>query len=187
MSGAAKIAARKLFADDCPVKYTGPIEGADGARPYNGYLWNTEWWWANRHDPRMSRRFHFGYVALADGRFAVSGFLHAIESDNRRCSWETKPEQLRRHNCFDTRRAAIRTAAADLLRLARGARLWRQANHHDSLHDPVKFAALVNWVRAVVARETAGPEPRVMVAVPLPPPPPRPTGLPILDWCSGAA
>jgi hypothetical protein len=186
---------RKLYAPDCPAKYTGPIEAAGGVRPFNNYLWPTKSWWLY-HEPGMSRhssRFHFGYIELADGvaqggPFAVNGFLWHIEKNCRRYSWEATPDQLPRRNNFPTRNAAIRTAAADVLRLARSARHWKGIGiGADSLHDPARFAEVVNWVRAVVTRETGvNKPPRVMIARPLPPPPPPATGLGLLDVMIGA-
>lgn len=166
-----------------PFPYDGPIRRVDGRRPYNHYLWPTEDWWAY-HEPQLrwfSGRWHFGIVETADGRFCVEGFVWSIEQNNRRYSWERKPDQLHRANNFASRTTAIRTAAADLIRQARNARRWEGPDHLDD----VKCADLVNWVRWRVARETDGYAPPPLVAKE-PPPAPAPkveaTGLPLLDF-----
>ncbi len=189
-------APRALFQPDCPQKYTGPIEDATGKRPYNGYLWPLQSWWLNNElgMQNCSSRYRFGYVYLAagvceGGRFVVSGHIRDIEANSRRCSWDQKPGQLPRPNNFPTRAAAIRTAAADLLRLARSARRW-EGYGGDHLRDPDRFAEVVNWVRAVVAKQTKGRKPKLMAVptrLPQAPPAPQSTGLELLDLMLGVA
>jgi hypothetical protein len=179
---------RKLYSDDCPQKYTGPIERADGTRPYNGYLWPTEWWWAHREPGQHNwdSRWNFGIVALWDGTFAVMGQVWAIEEKDRRYSWTKKSDQLHRRNCFPTRRQAVRTAAADLLRTLRSARRWQGSER--VTRDPVHWAEVVNWVLTTAHREADGAEPiRQVKRDPLPPPPPAPTGMPLIDIILGNA
>lgn len=153
-----------------PAPYDGPIERADGVRPFNGYLWTTEDWWAGRelgHD--YSSSFHFGVIALADGRFATCGFVFAIE----------KNEYAGKPCVFATRREAIRSSAADLIWKARRSRSWPKTLYHKGVQGE-RLARLINWVREIVARETGAPAPRPIV-INDPPPEPRKTGYPLLD------
>lgn len=162
-----------------PRPYHGPIESADGRRPYNRYLWPTRFWWAcdaggplrPLHGPSWSIEF----VHLADGRFATGGFVHEIEWDRTaygdRC-------------CFPTRDAAIRAQAARLIRRARRAlrappNMWGEKEINLE-----RAEALVQWARRIVAEEMGQAEP---VAVSLhrlapPPPPPPPGQLDIESW-----
>jgi hypothetical protein len=176
------VAGRKLYADDCPQKYTGPIERADGTRPYNGYLWPSECWWAY-HEPgkrNWDSRWNLGIVALWDGTFAVMGQLWAIEANDRRYSWTKVQGQLHRANVFRTRRQAVRTAAADLLRTARSARSWKGER---LARDPVLYAEVVNWILTTAHSAADAAEPvRLIHRDPLPPPP---TGLPLIDLMQG--
>lgn len=177
LSGQYDAAGRKLYLDDCPSKYTGPIEAADGQRPFNSYLWPTESWWPDREPGQRNwdSTWHFGIVALWDGSFAVNGFVSHIEKNNRRCNWEKIDGQLHRANNFPTRRQAIRTAAADVLRRLRRARHsganWQNRVTRDGQH----WVDVCNWVRLVVHRETGHPcrPPRLATYTP-PPPPPAP-------------
>lgn len=171
--------AKKAKNDDNPWRdpnpYDGPIERADGTRPYNRFLWNSEWWWANRElGYHISSRWEFGIVHLWDGTFSTNGFVSCIERNNETYPWETRPA---RPCVFPTRTEAIRTAAARRIREARNARKW---TGHDSLQGE-RLALVVNWIRAVVARETGKPEPAAITVYE--PPKPRPkTGLPLFDF-----
>lgn len=118
--------AKKAKNDDNPWRdpnpYDGPIERADGTRPYNRFLWNSEWWWANRElGYHISSRWEFGIVHLWDGTFSTNGFVSCIERNNETYPWETRPA---RPCVFPTRTEAIRTAAARRIREARNARKW---------------------------------------------------------------
>jgi hypothetical protein len=173
---------RPLYRPDCPQRYTGPIERIDGARPFNGYLWPSESWWAYRDEGKRSwdSRWHFGVVHLWDGRFAVDGTISKIEADNRRYSWTRKDGQLGRRNNFPTRREAVRTAAADLLRTLRSARSWPNSNRVS--RDPSHWAEVVNWVLETAHREADGADPIRRVDRDPPPPAKRATGMPLFDW-----
>ena len=84
-------------------EYDNPIKRVDGQVPYNGYLWPTEAWWPG-HQPEFRNRihgqWHFGIVALIDGRFAVDGTVSYIEANSetpyRR---ENEPEGRRVDRC----------------------------------------------------------------------------------------
>lgn len=172
----------------CPAKYTGPIEAADGKRPFNGYLWPTEDWWAYHEPGKRSwdSRWHFGIIHLWDGTFAVDGQIWKIERNDRRYSWTRTEGQLPRLNNFPTRRQAIRTAAADVLRTLRAARRWNKTER--IARDPQHWAEVVNWVLTTAHREADQAEPvRTIHRDPPAPPPPPPTGLPILDFIGRAA
>lgn len=157
-----------------PWPYDGPIERADGVRPYNHYLWPSESWWPCHDEAKfrtVSPRHNFGIVHLKDGRFATEGTVWSIEenkgSDDRPC-------------VFKTRVAAIRIAAARAIRLARASRAWP----YGQALDRQRMADVINWYRAIVARESGKPEPRP-VTVPEPPEPPPvrlEAGLPLFDF-----
>lgn len=180
LSGQYDAAGRKLYQDDCPARYTGPIEAADGQRPFNSYLWPTESWWPDREPGQRSwdATWHFGIVALWDGSFAVNGFIWQIECNDRRSSWHQREGQLHRPNNFPTRRQAIRTAAADVLRQLRNARHrrpdwlrgpdWQSRVTRDGAH----WVDVCNWVRRTVHRETGYPCRPPRLATYTPPPPP---------------
>jgi len=181
LPGQCDTSGRKLFSDDCPQRYTGPIERADGARPFNGYLWPTESWWAHREpgNRNWDSRWNFGIVHLWNGTFAIMGQLSAIERNNRRYRWEVKDGQLHRTNNFATRREAIRSAAADLLRTLRSARSWRSNDW--IARDPVHWAAVVNWVLTTAHREADKSEPPFSLYREPPAPRVVPTGMPLFD------
>lgn len=176
---------RPLYSPECPHRYTGPIEAADGKRPFNGYLWPTEWWWAH-HEPgnqNWDTRWNFGIVHLWNGQFAVCGQIWKIEKNDRRYHWTKVDGQLRHANNFATRRQAIRTAAADLLHTLRSARTWKTTDR--ITRDPVHWADVVNWVLTTAHREADRREPRLCVH--RDPLPPRlvPTGMPLFDHRQG--
>lgn len=157
-----------------PNPYDGPIERADGVRPYNHYLWNNEWWWANRElGHSISSRWQFGIVHLWDGTFSTNGHVSCIERNNETYSWQNKPA---RPCVYPTRAEAIRTAAARVIREARHARNW---TGYDRLEGR-RLAMVINWIREVVAQETGGPEP-LPITIPEPPKPRPKTGLPLFD------
>lgn len=158
-----------------PNPYDGPIERADGRRPYNHYLWPTEWWWANQHfGHSVDARWNFGIVALADGRFSTEGSVYSIDKNNCAFSSE-KPRPC----VYETRDQAIRVAAARLIRQARNSRRWQ--GYGSGKLEGQRLSAVINWIRAVVARETGRPEPAPITVKE--PPKPRPkTGLPLFDF-----
>jgi hypothetical protein len=142
-----------------PSPYDGPIERADGVRPYNHYLWPTEIWEARRDiNDRISRKWHFCIIALADGRFATQGDVWSIEKNNYG-GWKV---------VFATRNEAIRTAAARMIRRARISRGW--TGMWDGGLQGKRLEAVINWALAVVARETAGPAPKCVRVKEEPPP-----------------
>jgi hypothetical protein len=156
-----------------PWPYDGPIERADGIRPYNHYLWPTESWWPNREAKfkTVSPRHNFGIVHLKDGRFSTEGAVYYIE----------KNRGIYDLPCvFETRLAAIRIAAARAIQLARASSKfpYGQALIGQQLAD------VINWYRSVVASESGKPEPRpVKVSEPPAPPPVRPEdGLPLFEF-----
>lgn len=157
-----------------PSPYDAPIQRADGRRPYNTYLWPTEDWWANRElGHRIDSRWHFGIVALADGRFSTDGCVYSIAENNCNGHWE-KPRPC----VYATREKAIRVAAGRMIRTARASRRW------DGLFtgklEGADLAAVINWARAIVARETGQPPP-ALITVNEPPKPRPKTGLPLFD------
>lgn len=120
---------------------------ADGLKPSkHGYIPHSEIWFLNRggdYCRRFSGRWHFCYVALSDGRFSVSGMLWDIKNDEDGLDGG--------RNNFPTRAAAIRAAAARLIRIMRGSRNW--FGHWDHLIGR-DLAIAVNWVLDTVNRET---------------------------------
>jgi len=143
---------------------------ADGVQPYNEYLWPTESWWAREYlDDRVNSCWHFGIVALSDGRFSTEGTVWSIEKNNyagQQC-------------VFMTRKEAIRVAAARMIRKARASKRWP-----DSGLGGLKgkyLAEVINWARSVCAKETDQEEPKP-IQVKEPPPVRRKTGFPLLDF-----
>lgn len=152
-----------------PWPYNGPIERADGVRPWNHFLWPTEWWWAYKGLGRnVDSRWSLSIVALKDGRFSVEGSVWAIE-ENAYCGKTV---------VFATRTAAIRVAAARMIRNARRSKDW--GSHLGGLNGAA-LADVINWARDVVAQETNAPKPRP-VHVKEPPVPRPKTGLPLFDF-----
>ena len=150
-----------------PWPYDGPIERADGRRPFNRYLWPTERW-VFEHETGILSDFmmRIEVVWLADGRFATSGFVHDIEqhidSKGQRC-------------VFADRSVAIRASAARMIRLCRAA--VRHGFGWTGLH---RAPEIITWAREVVARETGSETPKA-IAFQMPKPRPAPTGLPLFD------
>lgn len=151
---------------DDPSPYDGPIERADGRRPYNRYLWPMDgdyWFVASAKSVLVQRMAHpnrIAIVALADGRWTTDGSIHAVEE---------KLDCYGYPCVFDTREAALRAAVAHFIRTCRAARLWRTG--------PLKphvCAEAINWALDIVRR------PHVPVPAP-PPPAARKTGLPLFD------
>jgi uncharacterized protein (DUF433 family) len=138
------------------------------------YLWPTEEWWPG-HERQfrnfVGSRHHFGIVALKDGRFATDGTVYGIEK-NKDC--------YGRPCVYGTRTQALRVAAARAITLARASREWTSS--FDRLQGE-HLAAVINWYREIVARESGKPAPKP-VTVPEPPPPPAPRpeeGLPLFE------
>ncbi|PTW37208.1 hypothetical protein [Rhodovulum kholense] len=83
-----------------PWPYDGPIQRADGARPFNHYLWPTEQWVASR-ETRLNNTFdmRIEITHLADKRFLTCGWVLGIE---------TGTDFYGRPCVFDDRTVAIR-------------------------------------------------------------------------------
>ena len=159
-------------------RYEGPIQAADGTRPYNYHLMYTEDWWVT-HQPQFHGvwgQYHFGFVALADGRFSTDGCVFSIQS---------KQDCYDRPCVFETRESAIRHSAARMIRRMRWALRSERpepGNSVDTVQD------MINWTRLTVAKACAAPPPRpVTLPVPPPPPAPRPEdGLPLFESTKNA-
>lgn len=157
-----------------PFPYDGPIARVDGARPYNGYLWPTESWWAYNEFGHhgFSGRFHFGIIALNDGRYATEGFVWQIEANS------DDPRGVRdrpgRPVVFDTRDQAIRIAAARFIRLCRRATSWQGSP--DCL-SAVNSRKAINWALGIAKR----PASKFLPIAPAAPKPAR-TGLALFDY-----
>jgi hypothetical protein len=165
-------------------EYDNPIKRVDGQVPYNGYLWPTEAWWPG-HQPEFRNRirgqWHFGIVALIDGRFAVDGTVSHINADSE-TPYRRENEPEGRRVVFATRQAAIRVAAArmigDIRRLRHSTRLgvWGHM-------DRATMADVINWTRASVA-SACNEAPPAPIALQEPPPHPAPrpeAGLPLFE------
>lgn len=124
------------------------IRRADGVMPVNQYLWPTESWWANR-EPDMYTvcgMFNIAIVELADGRFSTDGTTWSIRDGH---------DMSGRQVLFSYRSAAIRVSAARMILLARASRKWGINGL-----SPSRCMQVINWARAVVARETGKPIPQ---------------------------
>lgn len=123
----------------------------DGAVPFNGCLWDTESWWPS-HDREMGggfHRFHFGIVALADGRYATEGVTWALDANSTIPSWRQQVEGPGEPVIFEDRIKAIRCAAARMLRTARWSRTWG----YEGLK-PEQIERLFNWTLKAVSEAT---------------------------------
>lgn len=117
---------------------------ADGTFPFNGYLWPTESWWLGYEQKGFDGRWHFGYVALADGRFSVEGSTFAINRN-----------EINGLPCvFNTREQAIRVSAARMIRVMRASKHWNDWSGVYGGMTGQKLADAINWTLARVARET---------------------------------
>lgn len=150
--------------DSDPHPYNGPIRRADGARPYNMYLWPTESWWPSHDEPEfrtVASIFHFQCIELADGRFATEGSVYSIASNS---DYNDRP-------CvFATREAAIRHSAARMIQHIRWARSWEGLDMRLSQDVACK---LINWTLRKVAEVCGSPAPRYVNLPILPAPRPE--------------
>jgi hypothetical protein len=151
------------------VEHDSPFANIHGTKPYNGYLWPTESWWASRDLQRcIDSRWNFGIVALLDGRFATEGLIWCLR-DNNDCG---KPV------LFTDRVSCIRASAARMIRDARQSKCWNGPNYGLS---GSRLAMVINWARNVVARESGKTEPKP-VTIPDPKPAAIEDGLPLFDF-----
>jgi hypothetical protein len=125
------------------------IRRSDGALPYNSYLWPSESWWLYDEFKHASSRWMFSICALANGKFAVEGYVWAIRDGHSHG----------RKNNYPTRKEAIRAAAARLIRGMRGSRT--SGGLSDSLNGS-QLAQAINWVLDTVAGETCAKRKRVV-------------------------
>ena len=155
----AKKATCKSVGGD-PWPYVGPIARADGEGPYNMFLLPLpgDSWWANYElGTLIDPRWHFDVVALADGRFSTVGQVTAIERGT---------DSHGRQVVFPDRIAAVRAAAARMIRQARDSRDWGPMS---GKLEGALLAMVINWASDVVARESGRPRPRsAKVAAPAP-------------------
>ena len=125
-------------------------------------------------------RFHFGIVALQDGRFATDGMTWALDANSTIPSWETaKTGKKGKPVIFATRTEAIRTAGAREIRKARWSRKWGS----DGLN-AAELAILVNWTLEKINTACKGDGWRPVTPIPEPPPPPKDetAGLALFDY-----
>lgn len=154
-----------------PQPYDGPIERADGERPFNMYLYETETWAPGHRVPglNIAYQFRIGIVALADGRWSTSGFVYHIQ----RGSDDLGPV------VFDSREAAIRASAARFFQALRWHRKFCDRQAERSI---MRRAAEYGW--SVLVQEVGHPPDRTPVGywdVEPPPALPRGSGLPLFD------
>lgn len=167
-----------------PRPYDGPIERADGQRPFNHYLWPTECWLA-QNEPlfrRVPYDFRIAIIELANGSFSISGNVSEIEHGRY---WAGLNDYTGRRCVFDNRASAIRSSGYELITLARRCirdDRWASPRGRDCRH---LMPDVINWARRIVALETGklAQRPR---AIKLPTPPVQPTGLALFDHEWGA-
>jgi hypothetical protein len=157
---------------DDPHPYEGPIEKADGTRPWNMFLWPTESWHPGheRQFQSVAGSFSFGYVALKDGQFSTEGSVYGIEKN---CGSDGRP-------CiFTTRAQAIRTSAARMILDLRAA----MKRHEAFSPDCETLEKVVNWTLKKVAEVTSAPAPKAIhIRTPKAEPPPGcEAGLPLFE------
>lgn len=166
--------------------YDSQIKAADGTVPYNGYLWPTESWWPG-HEPefrtRIQGHWHFGIVALNDGRFAVDGIVSHIEANSTTpYRGENEPTGLK--VVFATRTEAIRIAAARMIRnILRSQHRHRQRSLNWDLMDRETITDVINWTRAKVAEACHATPPKPIVLAQQKPEAHRPhSDFPLFEW-----
>jgi hypothetical protein len=167
-----------------PRPYDGPIARIDGAKPFNMYLWPMEgdWFWAGRDLGHcICSTWNFHVIALADRRWSTDMSVHNIEANDATPGWLTG-ERAPRRVVFQTRHEALRISAARMIRQARKSRRWN--SNVGGLSD-ANCAKVIDWARAVVARESEDTAPRPIALRPLPQPK-RLTGMPLFD-CAEAS
>ena len=157
-----------------------PIRDIYGHVPFNGHLWPTESWWPD-HDDSMPKgefcRYHFGVVALQDGRFSVDGVVDHIIHNDAEGILRRYDDPRREPVVFESRIVAIRTAAARMLRAAAASRKWEWGGAFSGRMTNETLSILYNWTMEKVAAATASEPPRqikLTTPTPLPPPPPVP-------------
>ena len=136
-----------------PWPYDGPIERADGRRPFNRYLWPTEYWSANqtRACRRLDGDWRIEIIALKGGQWATDGCVWEIERNDKH-GWRV---------LYDTRKACLRTAAARLIRDARtAAKIIRDGTATWSYQlgslQGTEPALIIAWARQLVTEQTGG-------------------------------
>jgi hypothetical protein len=139
--------------------YDGPIQRADGRRPYNHYLWPTEDWWLSHEDQfrNLGGMFHFGVIHLWDGTFATDGEVWCI----------AKNVNIYGQPCvYKSRETAIRVSAA---------RMIRDIRSHAERDQWIRkcLNRMVNWTLETVS-EVCTEEAHRKVCLPDPPPPAPP-------------
>jgi len=115
-----------------------------------------------------------GIVALKDGRYATYGSVYSIEK-NQDCYGMP---------CvYATRAAALRTAAARAIATARASRKWTSS--WDKL-DAETLVEVINWYRAIVARELGKNVPKPIRVRPAPAPETKAAwaDLPLFEGCN---
>jgi hypothetical protein len=152
-----------------------PIRRIDGTVPFNGHLWPTESWWPD-HDKSMPQgkffRFHFGIVALEDGRFSVDGDVDSIIHNDTEGILRRYDDPRRVPVVFESRIVAIRTAAARMLKSAAAFRKLEGAGALSGRMTNELLSILYNWTMEKVAAATASEPPRqINLTTPTPPPP----------------
>lgn len=163
-------------------EYEGPICRADGVKARNWHLWpmNGDSWWAGHEtdsdflDRSYAGRWHFSIYALNDDKYAVDGSIFAIRDNET--YWG-------RQCVYETRAAAIRAAAAYIIRVARASRKWKTGLVGGGLTER-QCVDFINWARNIVARETGAAKPKPFTVKELPEkckPKPKPTGLELFD------
>ena len=135
--------------------YDSPFVSITGSVPYNGYLWPTESWWPS-HDPEIGGRgrnffrFHFGIVALKDGRFATDGHDYLLSANSTVPAWEQSRLGPGNPVIYTDRITAIRTAAARMIREARWSLSWGSNGLSD-----YELEILVNWTLKKVSEASS--------------------------------
>jgi hypothetical protein len=166
-------------------EYDNPIKRADGTVPFNGYLWPTEAWWPG-HEPEFRNRihgsWHFGIVALIDGRFAVDGTICCIKA-NSETPYPRAGEPEGRKVVFSTRTEAIRVAAARMILDILRSRHWKGSGFNLDRMDRATMTDVINWTRAQVAAasQASAPKPIALVKPPAPVAARPEAGLPLFE------
>jgi hypothetical protein len=126
-------------------------------------------------------QWHFGIVALNDGRFSVDGTVSQIEA-NSETPYRREYEPEGRKIVYATRVEAIRVAAARMIQQILRTRQNKYVGIWDRI-DRKTMTDVINWTRAKVAEACQSAMPAPISIAELPPhPAPRPeAGLPLFE------
>jgi hypothetical protein len=125
-------------------------------------------------------RFHFGIIALADGRYATDGATWSLENNSTIPIWDERRTGKKGNPViFADRSQAIRTAGARAIREARWSRKWGTNGLTAE-----QLAIFINWTLEKISTATTQEPWKPVKPIPEPPKPPKDetAGLELFDY-----